>query len=196
MGSFIRHGLTQEEAAGEALLQVVAGSDTTAATVRFVLLNLLNAPLTYQRLQAEIDSAAATGKISSPIKDSEARELPYLQAVIKEGLRISPPGTGMFNKVVPKGGDTINGIFVPEGTNIGTAVFGVHHSKKVYGEDSGVFRPERWLEAEGDQLAQMNSTSDLIFHYGKWQCLGKSVALMELNKIYVEVFLSVVSSVI
>ena len=95
MGSFIRHGLTQQEAEGESLLQVIAGSDTTAATIRVVLLNLMTSPLTYQRLQSEIDSAAASGKIGSPIKDSEAREMPYLQAVIKEGLRILPPVTGL-----------------------------------------------------------------------------------------------------
>jgi cytochrome P450 len=186
MGSFIRHGLNQEEASGEALLQVVAGSDTSAATIRVVLLNLMSAPLIYQRLQSEIDSATANGKISSPITDAEAKKLPYLQAVIKEGLRITPPATGLFPKTVPEGGDVLNGIFVPGGTQIGTSSYGIHHSKKVYGEDADVFRPERWLEAEGDTLADMQASIDLIFHYGKWQCLGKPVALMELNKIYVE----------
>lgn len=188
LGSFMRHGLSQEEASGEALLQVVAGSDTSAATIRIVLLNLMSAPSVYQRFQAEVDSAAANGRISSPIKDSEARQMPYLQAVIKEGLRISPPAIGLFSKVVPKGGDMINGFFVPEGTNIGTDGLGLHHSKKVFGEDAEVFRPERWLEAEGEQLARMNGVSDLIFHHGKWQCLGKTVAQMELNKIFVEVY--------
>ncbi len=33
----------------------------------------------------------------------------------------------------------------------------------------------------------MESTQDLVFSYGKWSCLGKSVALVELNKIFVEV---------
>jgi cytochrome P450 len=187
MGSFIRHGLTQEETEGESLIQVVAGSDTTATTIRVVLLNLLTSPLTYQRLQSEIDSAATSGKISSPIKDSEAREMPYLQAVIKEGLRILPPVTGISFKTVPKGGDTINGIFIPEGTDIGFAFLALHHSKKIFGDDADVFRAERWLEAEGERLAVMKGTSDLVFNHGRFQCLGKPVALMELNKIFVEV---------
>jgi cytochrome P450 len=187
MASVIRHGLTQEEVAGESLLQVIGGSDTSAATIRVVLLNLMSSPPTYRKLQAEIDSAVAAGQISSPIQDSEAKRLPYLQAVIKEGLRITPPATGLFSKQVPKGGDVLNGIFVPGGTQIGSSSYGIHHSKKMFGEDADVFRPERWLEAEGDQLSRMTSTVDLIFHYGKFQCLGKPVALMELNKIYVEV---------
>lgn len=187
LGSFIRHGLTQDEVAGETLLQVVAGSDTSAATIRVVLLHLMTSFPCYLRLQREIDEAVKTGKISSPIKDCEAKQLPYLQAVIKEGLRITPPATGIFNKTVPKGGDVLNGVFVPEGTQVGVSFYGLHHSKEIYGEDAELFRPERWLEAEGEALATMLSTSDLIFHYGKYQCLGKPVALMELNKIYVEV---------
>jgi cytochrome P450 len=187
LGSFIRHGLTQEEASGEALLQVVAGSDTSATTIRIVMLHLLGNVSAYRKLQKEIDDGIAAGRVSSPIKNSEARELPYLQAVIKEGLRIKPPAAGAFFKTVPPGGDTIDGKFVPEGTQIGSSPFGIHHSKKVFGQDAELFVPERWLEADEQRLAQMNSTVDLVFHYGKWQCLGKTVALMEFNKIFVEV---------
>ncbi|KAK5651583.1 hypothetical protein OQA88_11856 [Cercophora sp. LCS_1] len=183
LGSFIRHGLTEEEAAGEALLQIVAGSDTSATTVRSVILHLQSNPLAYHKLQQEIDAGIAAGKISSPIKDSEARQLPYLQAVIKEGLRILPPASGPFFKTVPEGGEVISGRFIPAGTQIGSSPFSIHHSKKIYGEDAEVFRPERWLTGD---VERMNATLDLIFHYGKFQCLGKPVALMEFNKIFVE----------
>ena len=63
--------------------------------------------------------AVKNGSISSPIQDSEARELPYLQACIKEGLRFFPPVTGLFDMVVPPEGDTFNGVFLPGGTEIG-----------------------------------------------------------------------------
>lgn len=187
LGSFIRHGLNQEEASGEALLQVVAGSDTSASTIRVVMLNILTNPAVYKKLQAEIDSGIATGKISSPIKDREGRQLPYLQAVIKEGLRIMPPAAGAFFRTVPPGGDVIDGKFIPAGTQIGSSPFGIHHSKKIFGPDAELYRPERWLEADPARLAEMTNTVDLVFHYGKYQCLGKSVALMEFNKIFVEV---------
>ena len=62
------------------------------------------------------------------------------------------------------------------------------HSKQIFGDDAEVFRPERWLEAEPEQLGRMNSVDDLIFHSEKYQCLGKSVALMEYNKIFVKLF--------
>jgi cytochrome P450 len=178
LGSFIRHGITQEEASGEALLQVVAGSDTSAGTLRTVMLNLLTNPVSYGKLRKEIDQGIATGKISSPITDTEG---------IKEGLRLMPPASGAFFKTVPPEGDMIDGKFIPGGTDIGSSPLGIHCSKKIFGPDADHFRPERWTEASPDKFAYMASTVDLIFHYGKYQCLGKSVALMEFNKVFVEV---------
>lgn len=187
LGSFIRHGLTQEQASGEALLQVVAGSDTSAGTLRSVMLNILTNPNAYRKLQMEIDNGIKAGTVSSPIRDSEARQMPYLMAVIREGLRLMPPASGAFFKEVPPAGDVIDGKFVPGGTQIGSSPMGVHLSKKIFGEDAVLFRPERWIVASPERFAEMASTVDLVFHYGKYQCLGKNVALMEFNKIFVEV---------
>ncbi|KAL2192664.1 cytochrome P450 [Corynascus similis CBS 632.67] len=186
LSSFIRHGLNQEEASSETLLQIVAGSDTSASTIRAVMLHLLSNPRVYNKLQTEIDQAIEMGKISSPVKEAEGKRLPYLQAVIKEGLRIMPPASGAFFKIVPPEGDTIDGKFIPGGTQIGSNVMAIHRSKKIYGPDAEIYRPERWFEAEGEQLARMNSTVDLIFHYGKFQCPGKGVAWMEFNKLFIE----------
>ncbi|KAF6218508.1 hypothetical protein HO133_005857 [Letharia lupina] len=71
------------------------------------------------RLKAEIDEAVDNGSISSPTQDSEARPLLYLQACMKEGLRLWPPVTGLFPKVVPPEGETSNGVFLPGGIEIG-----------------------------------------------------------------------------
>jgi cytochrome P450 len=141
----------------------------------------------YRRLQKEIDEGIAAGKISSPIKDAEARQFPYLQAVIREGLRIMPPASGAFFKEVPAAGDVIEGMFIPGGTQIGSSPLGIHRSKKIFGVDADLFRPERWTDATPEKFAEMASTVDLVFHYGKYQCLGRGVALMEFNKIFVEV---------
>jgi cytochrome P450 len=107
----------------------------------------------YAKLQAEIDATLREGQV---ISDSQARTLPYLQAVIKEGSRICPPATGIL-------------------------------SKKVYGDDSMIFRPERWLEAEGEDLKKMEKSLGLIWGYGRYSCLGKHTAFLELNKIFFEV---------
>ncbi|OCK80485.1 cytochrome P450 [Lepidopterella palustris CBS 459.81] len=189
--SFKRHGLTQDELVSESLIQVLAGSDTSATTIRATMLYLISHPRVYRKLQAEIDAAVKGGKASSPvIKASEAVELPYLQAVIKEGMRIWPAVTGLLTKVVPPEGDTVvidgKQMYLPGGTNIGYCAWGIHHNKDVFGDDAHIFRPERWLEAGEENLARMMKTAELIWGWGKYQCLGKSVATMELNKIFFE----------
>lgn len=187
LGSFIRHGLTHDQASRESLQNVVAGTDTTATTIRIAMLHLLSNPAAYRKLQTEIDDAISGGTISSPITDREARNLPYLQAVIKEALRIMPPGTAPLFKSVPPGGDVIEGKFIPCGTQIGTSFLTICHNKKTFGEDAAVFLPERWIEADEERFAEMARTVDFVFSSGRYKCLGRPVALMELNKIFVEV---------
>jgi cytochrome P450 len=153
-----------------------------------IMLHTISSPRVYSRLQAEIDSALRDGNISRPvISNEEALALPYLQAVIKEALRIFPPGTGLASKLVPPGGDTIDGVFLPGGTKIGICTWGVMRNKEIFGQDAGTFRPERWLDASAEESAKMERFQDFVFGYGKYVCLGRRVALIELNKIIVEV---------
>ena len=209
LGSFIRHGLSQREAESEVLAQMyalpvtspgrslekhanthlksVAGSDTTATALRVTLLHIITNPRVYNTLNSEILSASQNQQISSPITDIEAKDLPYLQAVIKEGLRIWPPVSAWLEKEVPKNGDVIEGRFVPGGTKIAVAGWAMQRAKNVYGQDADVFRPERWLEVDAEKVREMTKVLDLIFGYGRFGCLGRSIAFIELNKVFVEV---------
>lgn len=144
------------------------------------------------RVSKHIESRHGFSPISSPIiTDAEARKLPYLQAIIKEGLRIWPPIAALLSKEVPAGGDVLNGLFVPGGTRIGWCPWGIFRNTKTFGEDADTFRPERWLEARSpEKTKEMEDTLGLVFSYGRHACLGKNVALMELNKVFVEVSLT------
>lgn len=194
LASFMRHGLTGEELRSEALEQVLAGSDTTASGLRSIMLYLITNPIVYGKLQREIDEAVKTGNAPpSPdiISTTQASRLPYLQAVIREGLRIWPPVADIFPRDVPPGGDTFvvndRSYFIPGGTEIGYSAVAMHHDKAVYGEDADHFRPERWLTSDKEKLSAMVRSSELIFGHGKWHCLGKPVAQLELNKTIFEV---------
>ncbi|KAK2036358.1 cytochrome P450 [Colletotrichum somersetense] len=100
-------------------------------------------------LCAEIESVKPSWPV---IKEKEARGMPYLQAVIKEGLHIFPPVVGQMSKEVPKGGDTFKGVYLPEGTRISYGVWAIFHQTDLWGPDAHEFRPERWLEAETEEL--------------------------------------------
>ncbi|OHW98813.1 cytochrome P450 [Colletotrichum incanum] len=185
LGSFVTRGLSQAEAESEILMQLLAGSDTTATAIRATILHIITNPQVTATLRAEIDST----NLSRPVvSDAEAREMPYLQAVIKEGLRIFPPVVGQMSKEVSNGGagDTFKGVHLPEGTRIGYCAWGIFRRSEIWGPDSHSFRPERWLEADAERLRLMEGTLELVFGYGRWQCLGRNVALMELNKVFVE----------
>lgn len=191
LGSFIKNGLSERQCNNEAILQVIAGSDTTATGIRATMLFLMTNPRVYSTLQREIDEAIREGKISTPVKNAEALELKYLQAVIWEGLRVHPPFNGLTFKLVPPGGDTIDGKFVPGGTKIAPLVEGFTRSKRVFGEDAEVFRPERWI-ADGskdgeERVAEMRKVVELIFGYGRYGCAGKMLGFFTMRKVFVEV---------
>lgn len=164
----------------------MAGADSTATAIRSTLLHIISNPRVYNTLQTEIDEADRRGSISRPITNTEAKGLPYLQACIKEGLRIFPPLTGLMTKLVPPEGDTLNGQFVHGGTEIGYNAWGTHHRKGTFGEDANLFRPERWLEADPEQLRVMENSNELVFGSGRYKCLGNPVAFIELNKTFLE----------
>ncbi|KAL1641284.1 hypothetical protein SLS58_006186 [Diplodia intermedia] len=185
LGSFLKRGLTPDEVETEISISLIAGSDTTATAMRASLLAIISNPRVYARLTREIDDAIAAGKVSSPIRDSEARNLPYLQAVIKEGLRRFSPITQLRERVVPPQGDTFDGKFIPGGTFVGINSWTIQ-CHPVYGDDPEVFRPERWLIDDEERLKQMTQIHELIFGWGTTRCLGVPIALMNLNKLFVE----------
>lgn len=165
----------------------VAGSETTATAIRVTLLHVITNPSIYNKLVSEILTAVHEQDLPSPVPDSVAKKLPYLQAVIKEGLRIWPPITGLMSKVVPPEGDTFRGMELPPGTVIGYSAFGLSRNKEVWGEDANFFRPERWMEGTEEEMKVKEAAVDLVFGHGRWLCLGKNVAYIELNKIIFEV---------
>jgi cytochrome P450 len=63
-----------------------------------------------------------------------------------------------------------------------------------FGRDAGVFRPERWVDADKERLESMERVVELCFGPGRWLCLGQPVTLMVLNKVFIEVCLNFFSS--
>ncbi|KAI1171046.1 pisatin demethylase [Nemania sp. FL0916] len=188
LGSWIRNGLTQNQAELEGLFMIIAGSDTAASALRMTMLYIMTCPRVYNKLKQEIRDAVTDGKVASPIKLEEAKQLPYLQAVVYEGLRMRPPALGLYPKTVPVGGETFHGKFIPGGTAIGINAAAVFMSTTYFGPDADVFRPERFTEADEQQRMEMEKIVELVFGYGRFQCPGKPVAFMELHKAYFELF--------
>jgi cytochrome P450 len=180
---------------GYLLINVLAGADTTAITLRAVLyFTLRNRETVYRRLAAEVRSAGFGFDADVVvIPYAAARQMPYLEAVVREAMRCHPAVAMMLERYVPPGGLALpdgNGA-VPAGTAVGMNAYVVQRNKAVWGEDADVFRPERWLraEAEGEteagykaRLQRMNA-ADLAFGGGSRVCMGRHLALLEVYKL-------------
>jgi cytochrome P450 len=165
---------------------VIAGSGTTSITLSAILYYTLKNPTVYRKLQAEIDSHYRAGGLDpfslTPLSFIAAQALPYLSAVIKEAFRMHPATVGAAERVVPPQGHNICGEHVPGGTVVSVSPWVLHQNKDIFGYDSDVFRPERWLEKDIESTKRMERTM-LHFGAGQYTCIGKNIALMEIYKV-------------
>ncbi|KAF7898938.1 uncharacterized protein EAF01_008151 [Botrytis porri] len=175
--------ITKGDLATTCQSNIAAGSDTTAITLSSVLYHLLKYPHTFQKLRDEIETAAKEGRISDPITFKEAQGLPYLQAVLKEGLRVHPAvGLGL-QRIVPAEGTTIANQFIPGGSTVGINAYVAHKNTSVWGLDADQWRPERWLEIEKQGRGGEVEKYFFAFGMGSRTCIGKNISLLEINKL-------------
>jgi len=97
------------------LSNVIAGAETTGIALSAVFYYLDRHRTVLAKLRAELDAFMAKREAKGFITMKESLELPYLQAVLKEALRMFPSAGLPLPRVVPKGGLTLAGQFFPEG---------------------------------------------------------------------------------
>ncbi|KAH0425313.1 Cytochrome P450 [Colletotrichum camelliae] len=165
--------VSQEEMTAHASTLVIAGGETVATFLAAVTFFLLKNPATYLKLQHEIRSNYSS---LSEITAMSAQQLPYLQAVISEGLRMYPPGSQGFPRTCP--GASIDGHWVPKGTEVYTSAWTVTHDEKNFHRPYD-FIPERWIGANRVD----NLEASQPFSLGPRGCLGKNFAFVEINLI-------------
>ncbi|KIX07296.1 uncharacterized protein Z518_01949 [Rhinocladiella mackenziei CBS 650.93] len=168
------------------LSNIIAGSDTTAVSLSSILYHLLKAPDKMRKLRQEIKEFEDQGRCgNNNVSFKESQEMPYLQAVMKEALRMHA-ATGLpLWRDVPEGGVEICGRFFPEGITIGLNTWCAHYNESVFGPDAREFRPERWIEAEeegGEKLKRMDAYY-LPFGLGSRTCIGRNISYLEMSKL-------------
>jgi benzoate 4-monooxygenase len=165
--------LGREELTAEALTQLIAGSDTTSNTSCALLYHCLKHPAVVAKLTAELDAALPDDAVPT---FAAVKDLPYLDAVIKETMRIhSTSSLGLPRMIPPGPGITLCGHHFPQGTVLSVPAYTIHHSKEIWGPDADEFRPERWATVSERQKAAF-----IPFSYGPRACVGRNVAEMEL----------------
>ncbi|KAF2099235.1 cytochrome P450 [Rhizodiscina lignyota] len=170
----------------EAFSSIVAGSDSTSSALTYTFYHILRRPDVYKRLTEELRSRFPDRSYEadkSPPTYSGLAILPYLQACIKESLRLTPPATIHLPRYVPEGGRTIAGMYFPAKTTVGVSALPVHLDPSNFGPDADIFNPDRWISGSEGLTPEEMSKYWIPFGHGVRQCIGKNVAMMELVKL-------------
>ncbi|KAH9846398.1 cytochrome P450 [Lenzites betulinus] len=150
--------LSNEEVVAQVSTLVLAAMDTTSNALSRILHQLTLHPEVQQKMREELMQARddGTGKLRDLDYD-EVMELPYLDAVCRETLRVYPPVSALMrvvrkNAVLPlstpirgRDGTLMDGIPVTPGMRILTDIRACNTNKELWGPDAAEWKPERWL---------------------------------------------------
>ncbi|KAL4079902.1 cytochrome P450 [Scleroderma yunnanense] len=185
--------MTHEEVVSQMKILLLAGYETTSTVLSWALLELARNPDIQTKLRTELQAFSG-----EPNYDQLNNNLPYLDAVVHETLRLRSPVNELVrvateDDVIPlsepvrtRSGELVDSISVAKGTRVGISVAGMNRSSAVWGPDAKVFRPERWLEEDGipKRAQEIQAYRHLLtFSDGPRTCLGKGFALAELKTV-------------
>ncbi|XP_078681656.1 steroid 17-alpha-hydroxylase/17,20 lyase-like [Branchiostoma floridae x Branchiostoma belcheri] len=149
------------------------GMETSTTTLSWILAFLLHHPEVQTRIQEELQTVLCA---NDPLRLSDRERLPYLEATIREVLRMRPVAPlAIPHKTIR---DTSVGDFdVPQGTRVMFNLWAIHHDERHW-TDPATFNPARFLDPKTGQLVRGGSF--LPFLAGCRGCLGESMAKAEL----------------
>ncbi|KAJ7434787.1 cytochrome P450 [Mycena galericulata] len=185
--------ISEEEVLAQISVLLLAGYETTAISLTWALIEVSRNPTVQAKLRDEILQAGG-----EPTWDDLTNNLPFLDAVACEILRLHPPlpelqRMAAEDDVLPltepletASGVSVEGVFVRKGTVISVPIKCINRSATFWGPDAKSFEPARWLNATADpQRAQeiQGYRHLLTFSDGARTCLGKGFALAEFKAV-------------
>ncbi|KAJ9059184.1 hypothetical protein DSO57_1005106 [Entomophthora muscae] len=178
--------LSKEEILAETNIILFAGTDTTSVSLLWFNYLLMKHPEVETKVLDELKTLLKENVIDSSelIPYHLCQKLVYLDAALKESMRILPPAPNMPFRVVPSTGATIMGHYLPPETECAVPIYSLHNSPEHWTEPER-FLPERWLTSEineeGKPMKKLISLPNYMpFLIGPRACLGKNLAWMEL----------------
>ena len=168
--------LSIEEMECNSMAFIVGGSDTITTGLVGTVNCLLNRPDSLATLVKEIRSAFSS---EEEITSTTTNRLPYLNAVLEEGLRMCPPVPDIMRREIPSGGATIAGNPLPGHTVVGIPCWPMFQSSKNFTKPSE-FHPERWLPG-AEKTFNDNQAAFQPFATGPANCIGQNLARIELR---------------
>jgi sterol 14-demethylase len=170
------HRFTADEITGMFISMMFAGHHTTSGTAAWTLIELLRHPEWLQRVVEELDELYADG---SSVSFQSLREIPYLDACVKETLRLHPPLVLLLR--VAQQDLEVAGVSIKQGELVGATPAVSNRLPEVF-PDAEEFRPERYLDPRFEDTS--NPWTWIPFGAGKHRCVGAAFAQMQLKAIF------------
>ncbi|KAL5338597.1 cytochrome P450 [Aspergillus crustosus] len=171
--------LSDREIRNDAQSFIVAGSDTTANTLTYLVWSVLRDNDIREKLVAELDGLGETIReekgVGAEISDVDLRDLPYFNQVINEALRLYPAVPSGLPRMVPEKGSTLAGYWLPGGSTVSTQLYSLHRDEEVF-DDAERFDPSRW-----ESPTKAMKDAFMPFGAGSRNCVGIHLAKMELR---------------
>lgn len=163
--------------AEEAQALIGAGSLTTANSLDTIIYYLLSNRNCLSLLVAELKDALPDPTTVPTL--SELEKLPYLTAVIYEGLRLSVGVAHRLARISPDVSYTYQGVTIPRGVAVGMTSMDILENSGIF-SDPGMFSPGRWLPFDSPHVRQRYQWLQTVFGGGTRVCLGINLAWAEL----------------
>ncbi|KAI3468923.1 hypothetical protein Pfo_025586 [Paulownia fortunei] len=150
---------------------ILGGSDTSATTVELVIAELLNNPEVMEKVQKELSNVIGMKNI---VEESHLPKLHYLEAVIKETLRLHPPVPFLLPRS-PNQSSTVGGYTIPKNTRVFINVWAIQRDPSIW-DNPLEFKPDRFLNDTGKLDFSGNNFHYLPFGSGRRVCPGIPLA--------------------
>eukprot|EP01101_Sappina_pedata_P006659 TRINITY_DN3375_c0_g1_i2.p1 TRINITY_DN3375_c0_g1~~TRINITY_DN3375_c0_g1_i2.p1 ORF type:complete len:383 (+),score=157.87 TRINITY_DN3375_c0_g1_i2:619-1767(+) len=164
----------------EMMTFLIAGHDTTAHTMSWVLYHVSKNPQVEAKLLQEIDTVLAERDVP---KFEDLSKLKYLANVINETLRLTPTVPQLARKT--KRDVMLDSYLIPQGTVVLTSPYFLHHNQSSW-ENLEEFNPERFNDRGSKN--EGSSSSFIPFSTGPRSCIGKNFALLEMKLVLATIF--------
>ena len=169
---------TDAEVYGNVLTLLLAGEDTTANTLAWMIHLMIEHPEVQARMRTEAVEVVGNGGMLSQLADIE--RLPYIEAVTHETMRLKPVAPVLFFEPVED--VEIAGVAVPKNTAMMVPTLHGPLQETHFG-GAAQFRPERWLEMAAPSACPHNTKAFVPFGGGPRYCPGRQLAMVEIKTV-------------
>ncbi|RYQ80491.1 hypothetical protein Ahy_Scaffold1g106869 isoform B [Arachis hypogaea] len=156
------------------VLNLLAGSDSIMVAITWILSLMLNNPQVLKKAQDELDNKIGRNR---QVEESDIKDLVYLQAIVKESLRLSSPSAVIFPRAAMKDCTLSTGYHIPAGTKLMINIWKIMHDENLW-PDPYSFQPERFLCSSHKDIDVRGQHYELLpFGSGRRSCPGISLSL-------------------